>query len=115
MATTDKYLDSFISNMTRHNEDYVLIFTSSHESRAQEPALPYEMDEPYPSALHTDLKRHIHEHSQHAYTRRAASNSTVNTQSQLPLFEKYQFLSPGKFLPPLARLPMPPIHKLICL
>lgn len=49
----------------------------------------YEMDEPYPSALHQDLKRDI------KYSPVKGGNST-STQDGLPLFEKYQFLSPGE-------------------
>ena len=55
----------------------------------------YEMDEPYPSAYHTDLKRDLHVH------KRESNNSDM--QNGLPLFEKYQFLTPGTFLiDPLA-------------
>lgn len=50
----------------------------------------YEYDEPYPSSLHTDLKRDTN-----AYPR--ASNSS-NLNSDLPLFEKYQFLNAGIFM-----------------
>jgi len=49
----------------------------------------YEMDEPYPSALHQDLKRDIKYEPL-----KSSSNHTM--QDGLPLFEKYQFLSPGK-------------------
>lgn len=52
------------------------------------------MDEPYPSALHQDLKRQLN--------LRADSDddksNTTNPQSNLPLFEKYQFLTPGLFM-----------------
>jgi hypothetical protein len=50
----------------------------------------YEMDEPYPSNMHTDLKRDLNSHISRA------SNAS-NPQANLPLFEKYQFLSPGTF------------------
>lgn len=49
----------------------------------------YEMDESYLSTLHGDLKRDVAIH-------RRASNSSDNMQDGLPLFEKYQYLSPGK-------------------
>jgi len=51
----------------------------------------YEMDEPYPSALHQDLKRDIKYEPL-----KSSSNNTM--QDGLPLFEKYQFLTPGKYL-----------------
>lgn len=47
------------------------------------------MDEPYPSALHQDLRRDIKYEP-------LKSNSSHNMQDGLPLFEKYQFLTPGK-------------------
>jgi hypothetical protein len=48
----------------------------------------YEMDEPYPSAMHQGLKRDI------KYEPLKSGNHSM--QDGLPLFEKYQFLSPGK-------------------
>ena len=56
----------------------------------------YEMDEPYPSALHQDLRRDIKYEPL-----KSSGNHTM--QDGLPLFEKYQFLSPGTFhwFPPL--------------
>ena len=47
------------------------------------------MDEPYPSAMHIDLKRDLYAHAK-------GKNSTSNLDSKLPLFEKYQFLSSGR-------------------
>lgn len=49
----------------------------------------YKMDDPYPSALHQDLRREIKYEPL-----KSSSNSTM--QDGLPLFEKYQFFSPGK-------------------
>lgn len=49
----------------------------------------YEMDEPYPSALHQDLKRDI------VYSPAEKSGNSTSSQAGLPLFEKYQFLTPG--------------------
>lgn len=49
----------------------------------------YDAEEPFPSALHTDLKRDLHSHA-----RRAGNRTTTST---VPLFEKYNFLSPGEF------------------
>ena len=51
----------------------------------------YEMDDPYPSALHQDLRRDIKYEPL-----KSSSNSTM--QDGLPLFEKYQFFSPGNQL-----------------
>jgi hypothetical protein len=66
-----------------------ITFNSDWKPKSQDP--PYEMDEqdPYLSTLHSDLKRDL---------RVRADNST---QASLPLFEKYQFLSPRKLISPL--------------
>lgn len=73
------------------DRSYTLIYTTTpppfkHSMEYAEQS--YEMDEPM-SVLHTDLRRDLH-----AYPR--ANNSTDNPQSDLPLFEKYQFLNPGE-------------------
>lgn len=102
---TDDYLDIVIANATKNTEPYVLIYTSSQQLRVQEQTEqdhPYEMDEPYPSALHTDLKRDLEHHKKRAHSnaaRRQPSSSNADSgQSNLPLFETYQFLSPGKVI-----------------
>lgn len=52
---------------------------------------PYEMDEPYAEYYpHQDMKRDL------SPLRRAENNTADNPHSNLPLFEKYQFLSPRK-------------------
>lgn len=56
------------------------------------------MDEPYPSALHTDLRRDL------TQLRRQANGTSDDAQAGLPLFEKYQFLTPGKSSPTLLSL-----------
>lgn len=53
----------------------------------------YEMDDLYPSGLHTDLKRNM------AGYKRQTEDGNYSMQDGLPLFEKYQFLSPGKCFP----------------
>lgn len=74
----------------------VLIYTSSPPpppdrrlERLPSEGRVYEMDEPYPEALHTDLKRDTD------LPRRQTDDEDM--QAGLPLFEKYQFLSPRKF------------------
>lgn len=50
------------------------------------------MDEPpFQENMHTDLKRDL----EHGLRRRQESGNE-NFQKDLPLFEKYQFLTPGK-------------------
>ena len=46
------------------------------------------MEDDYPSSLHIDLKRDLEHH--------ARQSDDANPQDGLPLFEKYQFLSPRK-------------------
>ena len=70
----------------------VLIFIStppSSPSQALQDSHPYEMDDPYPSGLHTDLKRDLNE-----FHKRQSDNET-DMQAGLGLFEKYQFFTPG--------------------
>lgn len=50
------------------------------------------MDDPYPSALHTDLKRDLHE----IRKRQSEDHNGTDFQSNLGLFEKYQFFTPGE-------------------
>ncbi|KAH9818537.1 BIG1-domain-containing protein [Teratosphaeria destructans] len=89
-AHNDAYLDSYITNAT--TDPYILIFTSTPPPTSPEIPHPYEFDEPYPTALHTELKRHLNSH------RRRATNGSNDMQAGLPLFEKYQFLSPAIFM-----------------
>lgn len=50
------------------------------------------MDEPpFQESMHTDLKRDV----QQGTRRRRQAKNADNFQDGLPLFEKYQFLSPG--------------------
>ena len=72
---------------------WVLIYAStpaslSGDAQSVDPEI-YEMDEPYPTALHQDLKRDLS-------AQRRQANGTDNPHSNLPLFEKYMFLTPGK-------------------
>ncbi|KAK5133659.1 hypothetical protein LTR08_007513 [Meristemomyces frigidus] len=101
----DKYLDTYISAVNPSNLPYTLLFTSTPPTSPSEHTNPhYEMDDSYPSALHTDLKRDV----AHPNARRAASNSSgddLNMQAGLPLFETYQFLSPGTYNPATPEAP----------
>lgn len=68
----------------------MIIILSAPATATEHSEYLYEMDEPYPSALHQDLKRDI------KFEPLKNSNNTM--QDGLPLFEKYQFLSPGIFM-----------------
>ncbi|THW67921.1 BIG1-domain-containing protein [Aureobasidium pullulans] len=89
--------DSYLNSLLESLDSYTVLYTSrpwsrtdaasDHAAESQHPE-QYEMDEPYPSNMHTDLKRDLNSHVSRA------SNAS-NPQDGLPLFEKYQFLSPG--------------------
>ncbi|KAK5721443.1 hypothetical protein LTR17_014563 [Elasticomyces elasticus] len=88
----DNILDDLLQGL-----DAVFIYTGTAPAASSrlstEDDLPYEMDEPYPT-LHTDLKRDTRTY----HVQRASNSTTSNPQSGLPLFEKYQFLSPALFM-----------------
>jgi len=71
------------------NDDHMVILLSG-PSTGEPAESVYEMDEPYPSAMHQGLKRDI------KYEPLKSGNHSM--QAGLPLFEKYQFLSPGIFM-----------------
>lgn len=93
----DAYINAVISSLP--TKKYTVIFRSTPvdaqqyqqsngESRQQQ---LYDMDDEFPSSVHANhFKRDVT-----AYPR-AANGS--NLDSNLPLFEKYQFLSPGIFM-----------------
>lgn len=96
--TSDDILDSLIQkvlNPPSSSRPRVLFYiTTPPTSSSQDTGDThlYEMDDPYPSALHTDLKRDLHE------IRKRQSDNSTNMQDGLGLFEKYQFFTPGKSL-----------------
>jgi hypothetical protein len=69
------------------NEKYTVIYITTPRDEEQS-ASPYqaqqiyEMDDPFPTAMHTELKRDIESHAKDA-------------EAEGGLFERYQFLSPG--------------------
>jgi hypothetical protein len=74
----------------RIDDDHVLIYVSSPPEADDHAEHMYEMDEPYTTAMHQDLKRGLN------LEKRLARNTTdSDMQAGLPLFEVYQFLSPG--------------------
>ncbi|EME39580.1 hypothetical protein DOTSEDRAFT_75290 [Dothistroma septosporum NZE10] len=77
-----------MSNQTSH----VLVYVGG--SVAETEGEGYEMDEPpFHENLHTDLKRDVN-----GGERRRQTKEQDDFQRDLPLFEKYQFLSPGIFM-----------------
>ena len=91
-SSADKNIDERLdAALPKPKDDHVLIFFSAPAERYEHHDQLYEMDEPYPTAMHQDLKRDLNVQA------RASSNNSM--QDGLPLFEKYQFLTPGKHLP----------------
>jgi len=89
LAEHDSFLHAVISELG--GDKYTVVYTTTpptpqHIAASQYPIPPtYEMDDPYASVLHMDLKRDVDSH--------ANSNG-----SNLALFDKYQYLSPGLFM-----------------
>ncbi|KZF26851.1 BIG1-domain-containing protein [Xylona heveae TC161] len=85
----DSFLASIIDLLPSH--DYTLVYITTPPSGDVQPELAdiqeYEMEDSFPSPFATELKRDLslHPHS---------SNETIDGA---PLFEKYQFLTPGLF------------------
>jgi len=90
----DSFLNALISPLT----SYTVLYTTTPSPQALQQAQAisqhqpymweYDAEEPFPSALHTDLKRDLYSHA-----RRAGNSST--SANNVPLFEKYNFLGPG--------------------
>jgi len=107
LKETDEYISTRLSKLDKAGKSYTLIYTSrpagSGSPTTEHVDLPYEMDDPYPSALHTDLKRDLDHHRKQAHSVREKGgdekhNNTDNTQTDFGLFEKYQFLTPALFM-----------------
>jgi hypothetical protein len=84
LGDNDAFLHAVISELG--GKEYTVIFTTT-PPEDMTPIVPdqYEMEDSY-NTLHTDLKRDVDSH--------ASRNGT-----HLPLFDTYQFLSPGKNYP----------------
>ena len=90
--TDDAFSDTFASTLSQGSSRVLIYITTPPGSELQglgDNHL-YEMDDPYPSALHTDLKRDLHE------LRKRQSDGDLDVQNGLGLFEKYQFFTPGR-------------------
>jgi hypothetical protein len=94
----DDAITDTVSHILEKDSSAVLIYISTppHSNKKYphdiEDVAAYEMDDPYPSSLHTELKRDTMHH--------ARQDGDDDFQKGLPLFEKYQFFSPGKHIQP---------------
>ena len=91
-----KFSDAFLASVIDllSSNKYTVIYTTSpttaiHHTDVPEPE-SYEMDSSFQAPVHMELKR------DHSYQKRA-SNENV-TLPDGPLFERYQYLSPGLFM-----------------
>ena len=93
----DGFLASFIDLLPSHK--YTVIYTTTATTTSVHQAAvdseEYEMDTVFSSPVHMDLKRDLASHKRE-------SNSNI-TLPNGPLFEKYQYFSPGEF-PAIASL-----------
>lgn len=95
LGQADAVLDMQLASVLANHTSHVIIYVSTPASGTERAR--YEMDEPpYHAIMHTDLKRDVGEEGIEAV--KPLETKAANPQDGLPLFEKYQFLSPGVFL-----------------
>ena len=110
LSANDAFLASLIDLLPKQN--YTVLYTTTRQedgklvAQGNEP-IEYDMDSQIQDSLHLDLKRDLGVH--------ATANRTSGNQTMIdgPLFDKYQFLTPGKYFassvqPSLAR----PVQKI---
>lgn len=97
MTETDGFLNTLLDPLSSFTVLYTTTPPSAVFQHAQAIKQPkpymwqYDAEEPFPTVLHTDMKRDLRSYA------RQAGNGT--TGSSVPLFEKYAFLSPGLSCP----------------
>ncbi|MCJ1402145.1 hypothetical protein MMC11_005364 [Xylographa trunciseda] len=103
-STSSRTNDLFLSNLLNMlpSPNYTVIYTTTPASNDEqhtdfEPSV-YKMDQTMSPLVHMDLKRDILLHSL------ASGNSTNGTS--LPLFERYQYFTPGLFMGLLVAIPL---------
>ncbi|KIW01366.1 uncharacterized protein PV09_07135 [Verruconis gallopava] len=91
LAEHDSFLHAVISEVG--GDKYSVIYTTTPPSAdftpSEQQVAPddYEMDDPFQSVLHTDLKREL-----------GSTHAQRSDKDNLALFDKYQYLSPGVFM-----------------
>jgi hypothetical protein len=92
------YSDAFFASVMAQlpSQNYTVLYTTTPSIKTRERPSPeaskYEMETPLEEVMHLDLKRDVG-----FRPRQSSSNQTVVDG---PLFEKYQFLSPGELTVP---------------
>jgi hypothetical protein len=95
LSANDAFLASLIDLLPKQN--YTVLYTTTRSAdgmvvaQGKEP-LEYDMESQLQESLHLDLKRDLGVH--------ALANKTGNNQTMIdgPLFDKYQFFTPGTYL-----------------
>ncbi|KAK4500195.1 hypothetical protein PRZ48_008381 [Zasmidium cellare] len=98
LGDTDSSIENTLSERLSNHTSHVIVYVSvpfSHEaSEDVKQEQDYKMDEPpFHEVMHTDLKRDLERG-----LRRRQETGGDDFQRDLPLFEKYQFLTPGIFM-----------------
>jgi hypothetical protein len=95
LSANDAFLASLIDLLPKQNYTVLYMTTRSADgmvvAQGKEP-LEYDMESQLQESLHLDLKRDLGVH--------ALANKTGNNQTMIdgPLFDKYQFFTPGTYL-----------------
>ncbi|KAF7192634.1 hypothetical protein HII31_06040 [Pseudocercospora fuligena] len=84
-------IKDLIANHTKHTIVLVGVPSTTEEEKSLE--WEQENEPPFERNMHTDLRRDVE-----TGFKRQAKKKSDNPQDELPLFEKYQFLSPGIFM-----------------
>jgi hypothetical protein len=89
LAEHDSFLHAVVSEVG--GEKYTVIYTTtppaSGFAAVEQAATDYEMDDPFASVLHTDLKREL-----------GSGHASKSSDSDLGLFDKYEYTSPSIFM-----------------
>ncbi|KIW96605.1 uncharacterized protein Z519_01996 [Cladophialophora bantiana CBS 173.52] len=98
LSSNDAFLASVIDLLPTHN--YTVLFMTSRsqdgmlvtQGAGEKEAVEYDMDSQIQESMHLDLKRDLGVHT--------AANKTASNQTMIdgPLFDKYQFFTPGIFM-----------------
>jgi hypothetical protein len=81
---SDSFIHAILSTLDP-DQPYIILYTTTPPNAPLTPPL-YSTDDNYDAVLHTEFKRDA-----------AAHPGAVNASANAPLFEKYAFLSPGKY------------------
>lgn len=90
LQSEDYMFDTHIRNLVANHTSHTIVLVGVPSSEKETYHWEQENEPPFESGMHTDLKRDV----ETGFKKR--QQKSTNPQDGLPLFEKYQFLSPGK-------------------